>query len=179
MFLGNDEAIDAAAKFSTSRRGGYTESEVDAFVDEVRVTVAEFTHHLNVAESARRELDNRLAAGLRPEHLDPPEDQVPVRALRLLEMAQQSADAAVADAQRSAAQLLEAAEERAGAREAAALEAVRAVEESGRQQEERIEAATELLRTTEAETRARVQQLAERLASVLDARSSSDVAVQP
>lgn len=168
MLLTTHEAIDTAARFSPAHRDGYSPSEVDAFVAEVRRTVEALRQDLHAAQSARSELEGRLAAaGARA---DGPDGSVPVhvRAARLLELAQQCADSAVAEAQGTATRLLADARERAAALEGAARERVEALERTGREQEGRLRDRIGLLEGAEAEVRDRVAELTARLAGVLD-----------
>ncbi|WP_432521702.1 hypothetical protein [Kineococcus sp. SYSU DK006] len=188
MLLTTHQAIDAAARFSPARRAGYSQSEVDAFVAAVRETVEVLTSELHTSRNARFELESRLAAdpqqggtnGAAPPH---------VQAARLLEIAQRTADTAVAEAQEIATRLVADAERRAAALEAAAREraeaaerAVReraeAAERAAREQQERLRGEIDLLEASRADSRAHVQKLGALLADVLE-RTEPDAPPPP
>ncbi|GAA4973295.1 hypothetical protein [Kineococcus glutinatus] len=153
-------------RFSPARRGGYLETEVDAFVERALATVLDLQHRLAASEDARADAEARLHAT--PGAGTGGAVDTPTRALRLLEMAQQSADAAVADAQQEAERLLADAQERAAAREDAARQAAADVERASRERQAELEAETADLLESERAARLQVHELVRHLNGVLE-----------
>nr|WP_240897177.1 group 1 truncated hemoglobin [Kineococcus vitellinus] len=172
------EAIDAAARFTPARRAGYSQSEVDAFVAAVRESVQVLTSELSSSRNARFELESRLASGPQPGG-GGEGPAVHVQAARLLEIAQRTADTAVAEAREIATRLVADAERRAAALEAAARERVEALERAGREQQERLRGEIELLETSRADARAHVDELGALLADVLERTAPDDAPPPP
>ena len=177
MLLTTTEAIDAAARFPPARRAGYSQAEVDAFVAAVRETVQALTSELHTSRTARFELEGRLAAGPQPGGTTAGVP-VHVQAARLLEIAQRTADTAVAEAREIAARLVADAERRAAALEASTRERVEAAERAAREQQERLRGEIDLLEASRADSRAHVQKLGALLADVLE-RTEPDAAPPP
>ena len=177
MLLTTTEAIDAAARFPPARRAGYSQAEVDAFVAAVRETVQALTSELHTSRTARFELEGRLAAGPQPGGTTAGVP-VHVQAARLLEIAQRTADTAVAEAREIAARLVADAEQRAAALDAATREAAEAAERAGREQRERLRGEIDLLEASRADSRAHVQKLGALLADVLE-RTGPDAPPPP
>jgi hypothetical protein len=93
-------------------------------------------------------------------------------------MAEQSANAAVEDAQRAAQELYAEAEERAVAREEAAREAVLAMEAASRARQQELQEVTADLIESERAARLQVHDLAQRLTALLQEQPRGDVPVQ-
>ena len=191
MSMSTSGDIDQAVRFSIARRRGYAEAEVEVFVQRARTTIVDLSERLAVCESARAELEARLAAQAADPVVLAEAGDHPSRALRLLEMAQVSADSAVAEAERSAEQIvLEAreaadrllqesrgsadrlvreAEQRAAAREAAARAAAEETATASHREQDRLRHELESLRGGAREARVQLQELAQRLARLLEA----------
>ncbi|WP_432495936.1 hypothetical protein [Kineococcus gypseus] len=93
---------------------------------------------------------------------------LPVRAARLLELAERSAEAVLADARRRADGIVAAAEERAAAREEAAREALLAARVDSRRLRQEAEASVAALLDGVRDARAQVRALAGRLVDLAD-----------
>ena len=93
---------------------------------------------------------------------------VPVQAARLLQLAQRTADEAVAEARAEAALVLARAGERAAALEEEAGRRARAVEQAARDERDRLQAEIDLLESSRTQVRTHVEQLTALLTDVLD-----------
>ncbi|GAB7190944.1 hypothetical protein NUM3379_16510 [Kineococcus sp. NUM-3379] len=176
MSLTSVEDFERAAQFPVARRGGYSEAEVDGFVDRVRTTILDLVQRLRASEDARAELEARLAAG--GSAPAPAQEPASPRALRLLELAEQSANAAIEDAQRTAEQMVAEAGERAAAREEEAREAALAIEAAGRQREVELQDSINTLLESEHAARLQVHELARQLTALLENPRGGDVPAQ-
>ncbi|WP_432488347.1 hypothetical protein [Kineococcus sp. SYSU DK018] len=151
-------------QFSTAKNG-YAAAEVDDFVSYAQEMVWDLARRLESSEQARQLAESRAGAPGTPD--------VPQQAARLLELAQRSADTALAEARQQAATIVAEAEERALATEERAREAALALHVESRRRQEEAERAVAEIERTRTDAREQARELAGRLLALAEGRPAA------